>query len=89
MKMMLMSAFVIFATASAACGPEGCEGVSLRLHEHKIKAIYRRNSKRKGGGERFLLPADVFCFLLFLAFLSFVCFVLPDLLKKNVCGLNT
>ena len=31
MKLLLLSAFVIFATASAACGPDGCEGVSVSI----------------------------------------------------------
>ena len=29
MKVFLLSAFVVIATASAACGPDGCEGVRL------------------------------------------------------------
>ena len=30
MKLSLLSAFVTFAMASAACGPDGCEGVRVR-----------------------------------------------------------
>ena len=32
MKVFLLSAFVVIATASAACGPDGCEGVRLSMH---------------------------------------------------------
>ena len=32
MKVFLLSAFVVIATASAACGPDGCEGVRLSIH---------------------------------------------------------
>ena len=91
MKLCLLSAFVLVATASAACGPDGCEGVRSCAC---IKITYLQKLKKF---LRALLPAntnwsmffvcfwDVFCLCcLFCLVMPFCCPVAFDA-RQNIC----